>query len=297
MLEIKIRQCANCIILDLSGRIDVDSANLVEVVGQCVREGYVDILCNLEDVQAVDYMGISVVVIAYKEVTNHNGRMKFVNIPVHLRDVFTVSGIDRVMEIYGSEEMALNSFKEDKVIENIKKMQLRRRFKRLPVDLKIELKSKQDNSPECLKVEMINLSAVGAFIFGCGKFKLKDEVILKMKLAPKPEELELLPWIDGLLDAGEKHFAETGKPLFSSHMLDLSEESLKENIEICGQYLARMSKMGMTLEIELGVTGGEEDGGRSGPDLLRAVFGAGQDHRLPGRKPVRQGRLSSERGH
>jgi fructose-bisphosphate aldolase class II len=71
---------------------------------------------------------------------------------------------------------------------------------------------------------------------------------------------KLLPWIDGLLDAGEKHFASTGKPLFSSHMLDLSEESLQENMEICGEYLKRMSKMGMTLEIELGVTGGEEDG-------------------------------------
>ncbi len=70
----------------------------------------------------------------------------------------------------------------------------------------------------------------------------------------------LLPWIDGLLDEGEKRFAATGKPLFSSHMLDLSEESLKENIEICGHYLQRMSKMDMTLEIELGVTGGEEDG-------------------------------------
>jgi len=71
---------------------------------------------------------------------------------------------------------------------------------------------------------------------------------------------KLLPWIDGLLDAGEKHFAETGKPLFSSHMLDLSEESLKENIEISARYLTRMAKMGMTLEIELGCTGGEEDG-------------------------------------
>jgi len=71
---------------------------------------------------------------------------------------------------------------------------------------------------------------------------------------------KLLPWIDGLLDAGEKYFAETGKPLFSSHMLDLSEEPLHENIEICKKYLARMSKIGMTLEIELGVTGGEEDG-------------------------------------
>lgn len=71
---------------------------------------------------------------------------------------------------------------------------------------------------------------------------------------------KLLPWIDGLLDAGEKHFAETGKPLFSSHMIDLSEESLEENIETCAKYLERMSKMGMTLEIELGCTGGEEDG-------------------------------------
>jgi fructose-bisphosphate aldolase, class II len=70
----------------------------------------------------------------------------------------------------------------------------------------------------------------------------------------------LLSWIDGLLDAGEKHFAETGKPLFSSHMLDLSEESLEENIDICAKYLERMSKMNMTLEIELGCTGGEEDG-------------------------------------
>ena len=71
---------------------------------------------------------------------------------------------------------------------------------------------------------------------------------------------KLLPWIDGLLDASEKHFAETGKPLFSSHMIDLSEEPIEENIEICKEYLARMSKMNMTLEIELGITGGEEDG-------------------------------------
>jgi len=71
---------------------------------------------------------------------------------------------------------------------------------------------------------------------------------------------KLLPWIDGLLDASEKHYAETGKSLFSSHMIDLSEEPLKENIEICKNYLERMSKMDMTLEIELGITGGEEDG-------------------------------------
>lgn len=71
---------------------------------------------------------------------------------------------------------------------------------------------------------------------------------------------ELLPWIDGVLDAGEKFYQTHGYPLFSSHMLDLSEEPIEENIEISKKYLARMSEIGMSLEIELGVTGGEEDG-------------------------------------
>ncbi|HEY9129696.1 MAG TPA: class II fructose-bisphosphate aldolase [Sulfurovum sp.] len=71
---------------------------------------------------------------------------------------------------------------------------------------------------------------------------------------------ELLPWIDALLDASEAHYKLHGTPLFSSHMIDLSEEPIEENIATCKAYLERMSKIGMTLEIELGVTGGEEDG-------------------------------------
>lgn len=71
---------------------------------------------------------------------------------------------------------------------------------------------------------------------------------------------KLLPWIDSLLEASEQHFKETGRPLYSSHMLDLSEESLKENIDTCVAYFERMSKIDILLEIELGITGGEEDG-------------------------------------
>lgn len=71
---------------------------------------------------------------------------------------------------------------------------------------------------------------------------------------------KLLPWIDGLMEANEIHFKQTGKSLFSSHMLDLSEESLEENLEISAKYFERMAKIGMTLEVEIGVTGGEEDG-------------------------------------
>jgi len=81
-------------------------------------------------------------------------------------------------------------------------------------------------------------------------------VILHTDHCPKKN----LPWIDGLLDAGETFYKKNGKPLYSSHMIDLSEEPLEENIEICKKYLERMHKIEMTLEIELGITGGEEDG-------------------------------------
>ena len=190
MIEIKARQKNSIVILDLAGRIDADSANLVEAVGQCLRDGYNDILCNLEEVEFIDYTGISVIVIVYKEITNAHGRLKFFNVPTHIKNIFCIAGLDRVVEIYVDEDSALNSFKEDRIIEDIKKMQLRRRFKRLPIDIKIELKAKHVRNPACLKLDLLNISAVGAFIFGCNKFTLGDEVVLKIKLPPKQEEID-----------------------------------------------------------------------------------------------------------
>lgn len=177
--------------MDLAGSIDADSANFVEVVGQCIRDGYTDILCNLEEVNLINYMGVSVILIAYKEVINHKGRMRFVNVPVHLKGIFSIAGLDKVIEMYSEEDLAINSFKEDKIIEKIKKMQLRRRFKRLPIDIHADIRDKYDKTAVCLKIEVLNLSGVGAFIFGCNKFKLGDCLILKLKLPPKNEEIEL----------------------------------------------------------------------------------------------------------
>ena len=210
-MDIKARQRNGIVILDLSGRIDADCANLIEAVAQCLRDGYTDILCNFEDVQMIDYMGISVVVIAYKEIVNNQGRLKFVNVPMHLLGVLAVSGMDKVIDICATEEFALNGFKEDKAIENIKKMQLRRRFKRLPVDLKIELKSSLAHAPVCLKVDILNLSAIGAFIFGCDKFRLGDEVLLTMKLPPAVEDRIRAAGTDQL-DEWSERFAD-GKAL------------------------------------------------------------------------------------
>lgn len=88
---------------------------------------------------------------------------------------------------------------------------------------------------------------------------------------------ELLPWVDGLLDAGEAHFAKTGAPLFSSHMLDLSAESLEKNIETCKQYLARTHKLDMYLELEIGITGGEEDGVDNSSAAREKLYSSSED--------------------
>jgi len=116
------------------------------------------------------------------------------------------------------------------------------------------------NAGKGLKMEGQQAAILGAVAGAKHIHTLAEAYGVRVILHTDHAAKKLLPWIDGLLDASEKHFAETGKPLFSSHMLDLSEEPIAENIEISKKYLERMSKMGMTLEIELGITGGEEDG-------------------------------------
>lgn len=101
---------------------------------------------------------------------------------------------------------------------------------------------------------------VGAVVGAEAVHKLAELYGVPVVLHTDHAAKKLLPWIDGLLDAGEKFYKENGKPLFSSHMIDLSEEPIEENIGTCKKYLERMAKIDMTLEIELGVTGGEEDG-------------------------------------
>lgn len=230
-MDIRARQKNSVVIMDLSGKIDVDSANLVEAVGQCLRDGYTDIVCNLEEVDFIDYMGISVIVIAYKEVVNSQGRIKFINVPSHIRNIFCIAGLDRVVEIYADEEAALESFKEDRIIEDIKKMQLRRRFKRLPIDIKIELKAKNQRNPQCLHLDLINLSAIGAFIFGCDQFKLGDEVILKLKLPPKQEELELEAKVVWIPDKQVQPHSYPGMGLEFSNIPTLTQQKLVTFIE------------------------------------------------------------------
>ncbi len=190
MLEISFRKCEKTALLDLCGNVDIDAANFIEKVGWCLENGYEAILCDFEDVQTVDYAGLSVLAIAFKNVANHKARIKLLNVAMHIRKVFSLMCLDRVVEIYEDQELALNSFKEDKIIAEIQKKHLRRRFKRLPLDIKIGFKA-QGKEERFHSGKVLNLSAVGLLMVCQKTYPLGEILDIKLSLLPKPGELEL----------------------------------------------------------------------------------------------------------
>ncbi|MDD5668677.1 MAG: PilZ domain-containing protein [Candidatus Omnitrophica bacterium] len=190
MLEINFKRVGAIAVLDLAGTIDLDSSNFIETVGWCLENGYTDILCNFESVNLVDYSGLSVLAISYRNVLNHKGRLKLVFVPPHIRKIFTMVCMDRVFEIYDDENFALRSFEEDKVISEIKKKQLRRRFKRLFLDINIEFRPLGSKS-EFIKGKILNISAVGILIFAGKQFPLGELLDLRLDLSPQPGHLEI----------------------------------------------------------------------------------------------------------
>lgn len=230
-MEIKARTDKGIVILDMSGRIDADSANLVEVVGTCLRDGYYDILLNFEEIEFIDYLGVSAIALAYKEVLNNKGRMKFLNVPLHVRQILSVAGLDKVIDSYTREDVAIKSFKQDRVIENIKRLQMRRRFKRLPLDIQIDLLSKHSKTAHCLKVELLDLSAVGAYIYGCDQFKLGAEVTLKIDLPSDHKTFKLDAKVVWLSDKDIQHNLHPGMGVEFVHMPFSVQDELIRFIE------------------------------------------------------------------
>ncbi|MBM3246327.1 MAG: STAS domain-containing protein [Candidatus Omnitrophica bacterium] len=190
MLDIEFRKAGAVAILDLAGSIDIDAANFIEMVGWCLNNGYKDIVCNLENVNLVDYPGLSVLTIAYKDVVNHNGRIKFVNVAAHIEKTFAMVCLDRVFDIYVDEETALKSFAEDKHISQIQKMPLRRRFKRLPLDIDIDFKAK-DKAEQFNQGKVLNISAVGLLVFAEKIYPLSQILDVRLSLLPHPGQIEV----------------------------------------------------------------------------------------------------------
>lgn len=189
-MEITVQYKGNIVVLSVSGEIDINASELVERVGWCIRSGFKDILCNFEEVNFVDYEGLSVLTIAYKNVINNKCRIKFVNVPVYIRRLFELVHMDSVFEVYDNMELALNAFKEDRAIAEIQSKKLRRRFRRLHFEQAVEYWPKRAGGKPH-KGKILNLSAIGALIF-CDKiYPLGEVITLRLDLKPHLPKTEL----------------------------------------------------------------------------------------------------------
>jgi len=190
MLEIAFRRVESVAVLDLTGNINIDSANFIEKIGWCLENGYPDILCNFENINLVDYAGLSVLAIAFKSVENHKGRIKLLGVAEHIKKIFSLMCLDRIVEICDGEKQAVSSFKEDQIISEIKKKKLRRRFRRLPLDIKVEFRAKNKDE-EFSHGKVANLSGVGLLVVADKLYPLNEMLEIKLILSPKIGVLEL----------------------------------------------------------------------------------------------------------
>jgi len=190
-MKINIRESENIVILDIDGSIDINSSDFVETVGWALVTKSKNILCNLEGINLIDYVGISLIAVAYKNVLNHKGKMKLFNVPSHVQKLFAVVGLDKVFEYYQNEEVAIKSFKEEELFSHILEQRLRRRFKRIPLQRIIEYKQKYAEKETYHKGKIVNLSAIGAFIIADKTFSIGETLTTRLHLEPTPGILEI----------------------------------------------------------------------------------------------------------
>lgn len=187
MLEVRARRSGRVVVLELAGTIDIDSSLFIEKVAAALSDGYRDLLCDLSEVSYVDYSGLSALAIAYKNVVNHKGRMKFFGVPVQVMKTLSLVCLDKVFEIFPDEKSALKSLGDETRITEIQKKQLRRRFKRLALDIALEFRALGESGFHSGKV--LNLSGIGLLVSSEQRYETGEMLELKLSLPPVSEAL------------------------------------------------------------------------------------------------------------
>jgi len=184
-MEIRKRFVKNIVVLYVSGEININSAEFIEETGSIIREGIGKILCNFANVELLDYNGLSILAIAYKNVTNQGGLLKFTNVPAHVKELFRITRLEGTFDMYEDEKIALKSFDSS---DKIDKLTLRRRFKRIDLASSIRYKKGLSSEEKLARGKVTNLSGNGLFIHSKETFPVATEICMEITLgdARKP---------------------------------------------------------------------------------------------------------------
>ena len=186
----RVRDAGDVSVVDVEGNIDINSSDIIETVAWLVDSNKLKILCNLENVDMIDYNGLSIFAIAYKNVINHKGKMKFLNVPLPVMELLRVVRLDIVFECHYNETAALNSFTEE---SEASKAHLRRRFQRLDIHIKIRYRlSSGKDSSAAFEGEILNIGGAGFFVYTKDTFPINSMLSLELKMPNEPKELQML---------------------------------------------------------------------------------------------------------
>jgi stage II sporulation protein AA (anti-sigma F factor antagonist) len=238
-VKINVREQNNVVILDLEGSIDINASDFIETVGWALVQRTKNILCNFENVNLIDYVGISLIAVAYKNVLNHKGKMKLCNVPSHVRKLFSIVGMDKVFSYYENEKEAIDSFSEEEVFSQILERHLRRRFKRIPLKTIIEYKQKFSPKDIYYKGKIINLSAIGMFVIAEKLFSIGEILSVKLHLLPTPGIMDTeakVVWV------ADKEIQPLESPAMGLEFYSLSAQKQEQIIEFVEKHLTHSAQ-------------------------------------------------------
>ena len=225
----RVRDAGSISILDIEGNIDINSADIVETAGWLISSGKMNILCNMENVDMMDYNGLSILTVAYKNVINHKGKMKFLHVPLGAMELFRIVRLDMVFDCYYDEAAALASFVEE---TEVSRLPLRRKFKRLEVHLKVKYKLVSSQAkPTVFTGEVLNISGCGLFIYTGNVLPLNSPLLLELSLPGEPRTFEVPAKVIWLPDKELQPHSYPGMGVSFTHLDHDTEKAIVDFVE------------------------------------------------------------------
>jgi len=236
-MEIRKRFSNRIAILYITGKIDINAAGFIEETGRLPKEGINKILCDFSNVTMVDYNGLSILAIAYKNVVNQRGSIKFCNVPAHIKELFKAARLDEVFDMFGDEESAIKGFD---LSTKVDKLPLRRRFKRVDISTPVRFKVGVSTSTKLAKGKILNLSGEGVFVHTKNTFPVATELYIEVLLAGVKSPLTITGTVVWLAD---KELQPHSYPGMGIKFKDIDKKSQDNMISYIDKNLTRRSRI------------------------------------------------------
>jgi len=235
-LEIRKRFFKNIAVLYIAHNININSAALIEETGRLLKDGVQKILCNFANVNIVDYNGLSIIAVAYKNAVNQNGAIKFCGVPAHIKALFKSARLDTVFEIYADEESALKSFE---LSTKVDRLTLRRRFKRIDIGIPVKYRVDPSSDSGLSRGKALNISGEGLFIFSKRTFPARTRLSVEMSIDKTQKPLALT---GGVIWLADRELQPHSYPGMGVEFINMGKRSQEKLIEFIDKNLTRRSK-------------------------------------------------------